>query len=460
MILSEDQRKAVGDILKEAYLQQVLTLTGPAGSGKSTLMRFLAKEFQSQGRYVRFAAPTGKAAFRLREVGAGRATTLHSLLYGMAKNETQYSNDVDWVLLERHAPGCEALVREALETGVRYLKTEHAQGKFFDTQELKYVDLIPGGNQPFHSPTAPPPETELVFGAPRFEIQPRDVLVVDEASMVNEDLHDEIMNQLPVDATLLYVGDREQLPPVNGRWGPDFENPTAVLREVHRQAQDNPIIQIATKIRQGGPLEVRAKPPAYERIRARTDAIAGWEAKKIQEGEDIIVLCYTRKVRARINERVRERLELEGPVVVGERLKVAKNNKTKGRVNGELVHVEKVKPFEGNDRGELIVVIRSVEGAITSALTQPSLFGEDQSAFYEYCRSNHIYREEAANYLHFDYGYACTVHSAQGSEFDEVGFVNDWSIQRLKNRNPEEARRLLYTAVTRAVHRLTVFDHG
>ncbi len=50
----------------------------------------------------------------------------------------------------------------------------------------------------------------------------------------------------------------------------------------------------------------------------------------------------------------------------------------------------------------------------------------------------------------FDYGYALTVHKAQGSQWDNVYLFHESFVFR------EERRRWLYTGVTRASERITV----
>ena len=53
-------------------------------------------------------------------------------------------------------------------------------------------------------------------------------------------------------------------------------------------------------------------------------------------------------------------------------------------------------------------------------------------------------------YDEFDYGYALTVHKAQGSQWDEVVlFDESFAFKEMR-------QRWLYTAVTRAAERLTV----
>jgi hypothetical protein len=77
------------------------------------------------------------------------------------------------------------------------------------------------------------------------------VAIIDEASMVDENLARDIETYLPPNYAVLYVGDKGQLPPVGGKWGADFEHPDAALTKVHRQSADNPILNLATRIREG-----------------------------------------------------------------------------------------------------------------------------------------------------------------------------------------------------------------
>jgi exodeoxyribonuclease-5 len=60
------------------------TLRGAAGTGKSTLMKEVIKDFSSSG--VTLLAPTGKACVRLTETTGQQATTIHSAIYNAFKN--------------------------------------------------------------------------------------------------------------------------------------------------------------------------------------------------------------------------------------------------------------------------------------------------------------------------------------------------------------------------------------
>ena len=55
----------------------------------------------------------------------------------------------------------------------------------------------------------------------------------------------------------------------------------------------------------------------------------------------------------------------------------------------------------------------------------------------------------------FTYGYVCTVHKAQGSEFESVRIVDDFS-KRLAKGKPALRKQWAYTAVTRATKNLYI----
>jgi exodeoxyribonuclease V alpha subunit len=68
------------DVLRKILAHRVAIITGGPGTGKTTLIRSIQAVFEANGRRVRLAAPTGRAARRLAELTRGRAETIHRLL--------------------------------------------------------------------------------------------------------------------------------------------------------------------------------------------------------------------------------------------------------------------------------------------------------------------------------------------------------------------------------------------
>ena len=95
------------------------------------------------------------------------------------------------------------------------------------------------------------PSFELWDDAPASKAK---LIVIDECSMVDAELGRDLMS---FECPLLVLGDPAQLPPIQG--GGFFTDcePDAMLTEVHRQAQDDPIVRMSMDIREGRELEHR-----------------------------------------------------------------------------------------------------------------------------------------------------------------------------------------------------------
>lgn len=74
--LSKTQRRAV----KEAINRGVFVITGGPGTGKTTTLKVLIDIFESMNKVIKLAAPTGRAAKRMKEQTGRDAFTIHKLL--------------------------------------------------------------------------------------------------------------------------------------------------------------------------------------------------------------------------------------------------------------------------------------------------------------------------------------------------------------------------------------------
>ncbi len=87
--LSEEQREAV----LGACTNKVFIITGGPGTGKTTIIRFIALLLREMGATLKLAAPTGRAAKRLSEATFFPASTLHRLLGFGKGGEFQYNEE-------------------------------------------------------------------------------------------------------------------------------------------------------------------------------------------------------------------------------------------------------------------------------------------------------------------------------------------------------------------------------
>ena len=78
------------------------------------------------------------------------------------------------------------------------------------------------------------------------------LIIIDECSMVDAELGRDLLS---FGVPLLVLGDPAQLPPIQGGGFFTEAEPDVMLTEVHRQAQDDPIVRLSMEIRAGEYLE-------------------------------------------------------------------------------------------------------------------------------------------------------------------------------------------------------------
>lgn len=371
MDLSEDQQRAFRQIMHwflEGHSMR-LTFGGFAGTGKSTLIRELI-EHLGRAR-VAVCAPTGKAAFVLREKGVP-ASTVHRLIYAPEMMCSLCDLRVDD---DGFCPSCAS--------------DNHAKLKF---RRVPIIEL--------------------------------DLIIVDEASMLNTNMVEDLES---FGVKVLYVGDHGQLEPIGDDPGL-MANPDVRLEQIHRQAADSPIIKFAHSLRVGDPPAAWTESGAVQvRVGLGSADLASYDA----------ILCGYNRTRVALNARVRKLRGFSGAPEVGERLICLQNDKDVGLFNGMLVTVTRTWGESGNTH--VLDFIDDVGDEYIKISVLKSQFGKER-------KPDHRIRGVGV----FDWGYAMTVHKSQGSSWGRVAVLEQlapiWTPTRWR-----------YTAATRASAQLDYF---
>jgi exodeoxyribonuclease V alpha subunit len=369
----------------------VSVLTGGPGTGKSRTVAAVVAMAAGRGLTVALAAPTGRAAKRLEELTGAPATTVHRLL---------------------GAQGAGARAGDAAG---------------------------PGGPAAGGHPGA---AGGVAWVFSRNEEWPldADLVVVDEASMLDAELATALIEACPDGARLVLVGDPAQLPSIGpGRVLGDIidsgEVPVTELTRLYRQRDGGVIARLATAVRCGMLPPVDSPDREVVVLAARSSSEAAHRVMQLVtdsipralgiSAADIQVITPVHKGSAgtiTLNQALKERLN-PGPGAhsgfdPGDRVVSVANHADAGFSNGEVGTVL------GRGDGGLQVAFPAAPVCV------PDKFLSD-----------------------LRHGWALTVHRAQGSEWPAVIAVF-----------PAEAagmlsRPLVYTALTRAQRHLSVI-HG
>ncbi len=256
------------------------------------------------------------------------------------------------------------------------------------------------------------------------------LVIIDECSMVDEELGKDLLSfGVPV----LVLGDPAQLPPVSGGGFFTEAEPDVMLTEVHRQAADNPIIRLSLDIREGRDIVhgIYGQSRVIRRKEIDSDAILATDQ----------VLVGMNRTRHLYNQRMRALKGYDQAMpACGEKLVCLRNDKTKGLLNGSIWEVKRLRAPKGN-KIKLDVVSEEDPRKSVTVSVLPAFFDGTAGELPYAVRRN---SEE------FDFGYALTVHKAQGSQWDDVVLFDESGAFR------EHKARWLYTGVTRAAERITI----
>ena len=409
----ESAIKAVRSWLADPNRKPVFRLDGYAGTGKTTLAKELVQDVKGP---VFFAAYTGKAAYVLRRKGCTNAQTIHRLIY--CPQEKSRSKLLD---LERE------------------LQTELDANEGTDTQKtLRLRRAITQERVELSKPSFSRNDASIAQGAA--------LIVIDEASMVDARIGQDLLSY---GVPILVLGDPAQLPPVKGTGFFMQGDPDVLLTEIHRQALDNPILRLATDVREGRRLKLGQYGDSCVIQKKDLQTEDAMSAQQILVGKNM--------TRYRVNRRARfllglgpaldADLELSDPSVfpaVGDKMVCLRNDREYGLLNGSMWRV-----LDVGEVGPRFITMtlntldeESADDITVEAHSFPFLNIEDKDVSMPYW--------ERLGAQEFTFGYGLTVHKSQGSQWDDVLLFDE---SRVFSR---DGRKWLYTGITRAAKRVTV----
>lgn len=372
-----DEQKQLVIKLKKWYssntTKQWFAYSGAAGTGKTTVVRQAIEELGIE-RYI-CCAYVGKAVSVLAQNGLP-ATTIHSLIY-----------DVVWV--------------PQVKDGIPVMKD----------------DGTPKMRVEFHLKDSLKGDPELI--------------IVDEATMVNDDLCEDILS---FGIKTVFIGDHNQLPPVFGVSSvmsfPDFW-----LTRIMRQAENDPIIWLSQRVLKRERIDYGTYGKCH---------VLPYKYLNANYRDYDMIITPKNRVRDDINNHIRMNVigyQSEKPCI-GDRLICRQNNWNRivdGNIalttgmSGEVTYIDKSEcganymtiDFQPDITRGQFINLKIDSRYITLPYEDRKVFG-------------------MTSYEKFEYGYAITVHQSQGSQAPRVLFNDQWFY------DAELTTKVRYTGITRA----------
>lgn len=451
--------------------KHIFILKGYAGTGKTTLVKYLCDYLKEEDKKFLLAAPTGRAARILSRKSGQTAHTVHSVIYNpdlsfQEENEDEEKDRIYFPLKNDEFENTIMIVDEASMVG--------------DKKEE---------------------ESYLNFGSGSLMADIFDFMRIDENN----------------GNKIIFVGDPAQLPPVNDNLSPSLDreyllsnyllkSEEVTLTEIIRQAKQSSIpnysLKLRTSLENGLFNEFCLAPDRDVKQHHLFD-----DLKFSEMDEDRIAVSFTNKRSLYYNKRIRK--EILGfqsdEIQNGEKLLIIHNNRKYKLFNGDFVTVNEIFPAskeyhliklrtgeefkfefirakiaflnELNQYAEIEAklllnnLLSDERGLKIKEQIALRILAERLEGFYkpkrknyknnftEYKRALEKYLEklgssEYFNALQIKFGYAVTCHKAQGGEWKDVIIdFNDF-----RSYTNEFFYRWAYTAITRASDNLYLIN--
>ncbi|MGD7044067.1 SF1B family DNA helicase RecD2 [Jeotgalibacillus proteolyticus] len=372
------------EAIQTALTSSLMILTGGPGTGKTTVIKGIVE--------------------------------LYSELHGVSLDVDAYGSEEPFPIVLA-APTGRAAKRMSESTGLKAMTIHRLLG--FTGQEDMEDD-----------------EERLVQGK---------LLIVDEMSMVDTWLANQLLQAVPDTMQVIIVGDQDQLPSVGpGQVLQDLIHsklvPTVQLTDIYRQEEGSSIIELAHQMKEGKlPQDLRKQHADRSFIAchaSQMDEVVGKIVKNaIKKGytaKDIQVLAPMYRGPAGIDRlnKVLQELMNPNPDKTRKELQWGDIAYRIGDKVLQLVNQPESHVFNG-DMGEVISIFYAKENTEKQDMVLVSFDGVEVT-----------YTRQDLNQI--THAFCCSIHKSQGSEFPIVILPVVKSYYRMLRRN------LLYTAITRS----------
>lgn len=300
------------------------------------------------------------------------------------------------------------------------------------------------------------------------------LIIVDEASMVNKDLFNDLRYyRIP----LLFVGDHGQLPPISTDDFNLMSNPVIKLEEVHRFGEDSALLDLSIMARQGENIPFKRFDEHVVKTNENDPIVNDFIMNNLGDFSNGICLCATNNTRVDVNQLIRLNYgiisDIEDKIPrLNDRVVCLRNNHSLAEpiyngMLGTIRGLSTVKQIE--DAYSLSAEMD--DGFIYNGLANREPFGqmkykEDGKEFITVRELMQMkskltvferkkLRKMGSKKLYFDsfdFGYCLTVHKSQGSEWGNVMLFEEacgaW--------DDDYKRKWMYTAITRSNNNLLI----
>lgn len=432
--------------------QSTLAVLGKAGSGKTMLLARLVDALNEAGvetvsgdwegrrrrdrRTLAILAPTNKAASVLRQRGVA-ATTIHRILYTPVY-DPEYEKIAIWLAEGGTRPEVEGLTDAALDRAKAFFEQQKSIPGALAAAGLRGSDFITGWKR---------------------RDDPLDIGFIDEASMLDDRQFEDLQE---IFSTLVMFGDPAQLAPVGQSGAMCFDalpEPRKLqLNRIHRQAADNPILDLAHSLADPD-LEFHEFERRLERAAAEDDRVVVAERVDAQAMARSPVLVWRNNTRIRLIHAFRaaynapEDALLPGEPLICDGIELPLKHRKKRldlEARGLIKGAQAVYLGAGKRTGfARLHIVGAQEPQVNAATIIKIEKPGEEEPFIPTAATM------GAAFLH---GAACTIHKAQGSQWPEVQvFAPDLYAASRAGRTEAGIplwKRLAYVAITRAETRL------